>query len=271
MFFESIRDKSMFYGRGDNFCTPHIHHSTEILYVLSGNKTAFLGGKKYDLKAGDLIVCPPYQVHYWHLQDDSEEQIAATIFPRYCLEFENFCKNHTPSSPIVHDSDGMIKDFVLAMRDAQRNETLLKGIANCILGLYIEKAKFVSGKPSTERPLVAQIAEYIEANYMHNITLESISKLFGYSPNYFSALFKQNFYTGITQYVNYIRIEKSLPLLKKQKISTIYYSCGFANPQQYFLNFKKYLGCTPKEYLNNTRNHDLLENVILNRPSNMDN
>ena len=267
MFFESNRDKSMFYGRGDNYCTPHIHHSPEILYVLSGNKTAYLDGKKYDMKAGDVIVCPPYLVHYWHLQEDSEEQIAATIFPRYCAEFENFCKTHSATSPIVHDDDGTIKTCILAMRDAQKNETLLKGIANCILGIYIEKANFTPSKTTSERPLVAQIAEYIETNYMQSITLESISKLFGYSPNYFSALFKKNFYTGVTQYVNFIRIEKSLPLLKKQKISTIYYSCGFANPQQYFLNFKKYLGCTPREYLNYHRETSHMENVNIERPS----
>lgn len=267
MFFESNRDQSMFFGIGDNYCTPHIHHSPEILYVLKGKKTAFLDGKKYDMSEGDILVCPPYLVHYWHLQDDSEEQIAATVLPRYCTEFDSFCKNHSSSSPVVHDDDGTFRQLLMALRDATKNETLMKGICNCVLGLYIEKAKFVSAKRSHERPLVVQIAEYIENNYMQNITLESISKFFGYSPNYFSALFKQNFYTGVTQYINFIRIEKSLPLLKKQKISTIYYSCGFANPQQYFLNFKKYLGCTPREYLTNSTQKDNVEFVTLTRPS----
>jgi AraC-like DNA-binding protein len=56
----------------------------------------------------------------------------------------------------------------------------------------------------------------------------------------------------LTAYINYVRVQKSTELLKTNQISAVYFLCGFKNPQQYFLNFKKYYGCTPKEYL--TRN-----------------
>ena len=99
------------------------------------------------------------------------------------------------------------------------------------------------------RTQIHRIADYIDKNYASPIGLEELASEFGYSPNYFSSLFKKYFMTGVTQYINSVRVQKSVPLLKTQKISAVYFLCGFQSPQQYFLNFRKFFGCTPYEYL----------------------
>ncbi|MDE5896915.1 MAG: AraC family transcriptional regulator, partial [Clostridia bacterium] len=90
---------------------------------------------------------------------------------------------------------------------------------------------------------------YIDEHYAESLTLAEAAGKFGYAPNYFSSLFKRYFRIGFAQYVNSVRVRKSIPLLKTQKASSVCYDCGFRSPQQYFLNFRKVFGCTPYEYL----------------------
>lgn len=94
-----------------------------------------------------------------------------------------------------------------------------------------------------------QIAKYIDEEYGKPLTLSALASRFGYSPNYFSWLFKRHFQTSFPQYLNGIRVRKSLPLLRTKKVYAVCYECGFNSPQQYYLHFKKFYGCTPKEFL----------------------
>ena len=91
-----------------------------------------------------------------------------------------------------------------------------------------------------------EIAKYIDEAYDKPLTLSTLAARFGYSPNYFSWLFKQHFKTSFPQYLNRIRVRKSLPLLRTKKVYAVCYECGFNSPQQYYLHFKKFYGCSPK-------------------------
>lgn len=247
MFFETERDKQLYFSERDNVCPPHFHKSVEIMYVLSGRKIVYINGKSMELTQGDVLVCPPYTVHRFPPCENTL-QLVATATTEYCERFEAFCRTNQPRSYVIKDNND---ELLTLIRELQRpqNEIALIGAVNRLLGKYLAKTEFFPIKDTGERTQIAQIAEYIEHNYHEEITLASIAEKFGYSRNYFSALFKKYFQTGLTQYVNFIRIQKSLPLLRQQKTSSIYFRVGFNSPQQYFLNFKKYYGCSPKEYL----------------------
>ena len=250
MFFETHRDSQRYYHDGDNICLPHFHRSVEFLFVLKGEKQVFVDGKELLLRDNQLLVCPPYTLHAY-LQS-SGRQIAATISSDFCVEFEQFCKVQNPQSFIVDDTDGEILRLMQQLQNPY-NRTYLRGIVNCLLGLYQTKTTFSAKSNLGEKTLIIQIAEYIHENYAETLTLETLSKQFGYSRNYFSALFKKFFQTGVTQYINSVRVQKSIKLLRTQKISSVYALVGFQSPQQYFLNFKRFYGCTPKEYLRETQ------------------
>ena len=250
MFFESNRDSKHYYHEGDNNCLPHFHRSVEFLYVTKGKKQVFINGESRWLTANQLLVCPPYTLHSY-LQSQGE-QIAATVSADFCVEFEQFCRIQTPQTFIVDDTDGEMLRLIRQIKTAC-NRTYLRGTVNCVLGLYQSKVTFLPRANLGEKALIVRIAEYIHENYAENITLESLSKQFGYSRNYFSALFKKFFQTGVTQYINSVRVQRSVKFLRDQKVSSVYAAVGFQSPQQYFLNFKRFYGCTPKEYLSETQ------------------
>ncbi len=250
MFFESNRDSQHYYHEGDNNCLPHFHRSVEFLYVTKGEKQVLINGEKKTLSANQLLVCPPYTLHSYLRSNGA--QIVATVSADYCVEFERFCRAQAPQTFIVDDTDGEMIRLIRQIKTAC-NRTYLRGTVNCLLGLYQSKTEFSPCADLGEKMLIVQIAEYIHENYAENITLETLSKQFGYSRNYFSALFKKFFQTGVTQYINSVRVQRSVKLLRSQKISSVYTAVGFQSPQQYFLNFKRFYGCTPKEYLRETQ------------------
>lgn len=247
MFFETGRDQAVFFARKDNTCSAHFHRSAELMYVLCGEKRAILNGKGYALSAGGILVCPPYAVHAFSPSPGSE-QIVVAVPAEYCARFEAFCETRQPESPVFYDRDGRMLRWFEEIRNAD-NEVLLEGIVNCILGNYLKVSRFFPLRCPPERSQISRIAEYIDRNYAAPLSLSSLAAEFGYSPNYFSALFKKYFRTGIAQYINSVRVQKSLPLLKTHKIEAISLRCGFRSPQQYFLNFRRFFGCTPREYL----------------------
>lgn len=246
MYFEGTRDSQVYYTKEqDNFCEAHFHRSTEILLVITGEKRVEVNDKAYVLHAGDVLFCPPYAVHTF-IPTDNSTQIVVTLLPEHCEHFEQFCQKQEPSTYIVHDN-GMILQLVHALQNAE-NSFIQEGASAMLVGLFVQKTTFSPVRKKNALK-IRQIADYITAHYAEQITLQSLAKAFGYSPTYFSAMFKKAFYMTLPQYVNAVRIQKSLSLLKTHNVSSIYFLCGFNNPQQFFLHFKKIHGCTPSKYL----------------------
>jgi len=251
MFFETSRDKSAYFLKADNICGTHFHRSAEILYNLQGEKTVWLNGTKYILHSGEILFCVPYAVHTF-LPNNNSVQIVAVVPPDFCKRFENFCETREPSNPVYKDEDGVILKLISELEEEQ-NEILYEGIVNCILGIFIQNTPFLPAKPAPDRSEIQSIADYIDTNFATSLSLATLAEKFGYSPNYFSALFKKYFMTGVTNYINSVRVQKSVSMLKKHKISAVYFLCGFNSPQQYFLNFRKFFGCSPYEYLHSEK------------------
>lgn len=248
-YFETNRDNKIFYHQGDNVCVAHLHRSVELLYVVNGKKRVWLNGKRYDLQTGDFMLCPPYCVHCYEAESGGE-QIVATIPTEHCEKFDELCKTALPQTHVLHDEDGELLRLTTALENAP-NPLFFSGVANQLLGIFTAKVPFIPAPSGKERALVEQIAKYLDGAYDKPLTLSTLAKQFGYSPNYFSYLFKQHFKTSFPQYLNGIRVRKSLPLLREKKVYAVCYECGFNSPQQYYLHFKKFYGCTPKEFLKN--------------------
>lgn len=92
--------------------------------------------------------------------------------------------------------------------------------------------------------------EYINANFARNISLGDVAQHVGYSPAYFSRIFKEEMDLTFKEHLNNIRIEKSKALLLGSPISVaeICHLVGF-NDQSYFCKiFRSITGVSPDKY-----------------------
>lgn len=95
-----------------------------------------------------------------------------------------------------------------------------------------------------------EILTHIEANLESEIKLAELAKIHGWSPYYFCRIFKKT--TGLTphQYVLQQRVEKAKKLLGSSSLdlSNIALETGFANQSHFGTIFRRFTGCTPKQY-----------------------
>lgn len=96
----------------------------------------------------------------------------------------------------------------------------------------------------------ARVLDYIEHNYLKNLTTKTMAEQFAISPNYFSSLFSKNNGTTFTQYLLELRIRKAASLLEDADapIDQIAESVGFNDTRYFYRIFKRIMAMTPSEY-----------------------
>lgn len=98
---------------------------------------------------------------------------------------------------------------------------------------------------------IKRVIEYIHINYnKSSLTLRDVSVQNGISYHYLSSLFKKIVNTSFKNYVNSIRLDRAVKLLKNKSLSVnqIAYDCGFEDPAYFSKAFKIHLGTSPSTY-----------------------
>ncbi len=94
------------------------------------------------------------------------------------------------------------------------------------------------------------IKQYIDSNYLSNISLDRLSSQFYINKFYLTRAFKERYGTTINNYILEKRITRSKELLRfsDESIEDVASACGIKDPNYFSRVFKKIEGITPKEY-----------------------
>jgi two-component system response regulator YesN len=99
-------------------------------------------------------------------------------------------------------------------------------------------------------PVVRQLLDYLAANYARKLTLSELAEQLHYSDRYLNQKFQKVLGTTVIEYLNRYRIQKALQMLQKGvALSEVGWDCGIGDYKYFSHVFRKYLGCSPKEYL----------------------
>ena len=98
--------------------------------------------------------------------------------------------------------------------------------------------------------LIASVCDYIGQHYAENISLTTVAEHVGYSSKYMSRLFKESMNWNLSDYINYVRIEKAKELLRttNEPIDEIQELVGIPSRTTFLRVFKKFEGITPGQY-----------------------
>ena len=97
-----------------------------------------------------------------------------------------------------------------------------------------------------------KILDYISENYASDISLNDLAGIVNYSISNVSAMFSRFIDTNFKKYLNGIRVNKAVEILKKDNlnITDIAMRCGFNNVRTFNSVFKSVTGMTPSEMKN---------------------
>lgn len=98
--------------------------------------------------------------------------------------------------------------------------------------------------------LINQVLQYIDQNYMKELTLKNIANTFHMNSVYLGAIFKKNLNQTFAQYLNSYRIAKAITLITEtnKDINEIALFVGYNNANYFFRVFKEQTNMAPSEY-----------------------
>lgn len=254
----------------------HWQYYIEMLYSLSGKAWVFLGGKRYAFNKGDLVLINAREVHsvladagqdvnYIVLKFDPEVlyTTSRTVFEsKYVLPFtmsktaqqKVFEEKEIKDTPIpslmieIHKEFSNKKyGFELAIR------THICSIFLWVLRNWQEKGLNLDANltlKENDMQMLQKVFDYLDENYMYDITAQTVARMCNLSYSYFSRQFKAIMGKTFTEYLNYIRITEAEKLLMMSdlNITQIALETGFSNSSYFIQQFKHLKNISPKQF-----------------------
>ena len=106
------------------------------------------------------------------------------------------------------------------------------------------------GPQNVDSQQISSVCDYVKEHYQENLSLTSLSEAMGYSAKYLSRLFKENMSWNLSDYIQYVRIEKAKELLIQTQLSVeeIQELVGIPSRTTFIRVFKKFEGLPPGQY-----------------------
>jgi AraC-like DNA-binding protein len=244
----------------------HWHEEYEIIRVDEGKLEMSVDGQKAVLESGDCAVVSGDALHggipegcvYECLMFDINSLSDVNTFSRVYMN--NAQAKGIRINPF-YEGTTTLAEAADRMFEAIKFKTEgyyftvpgeLLSIVGCIFaGGFYSKVQAMSTVNLKRINILKSVITFIEEHYNEHITLDDMAQVCSMNSNYFNRAFKA--FAGRTpvEYLNYYRIESACEQIinKEGTIMEISERCGFSDYSYFIKVFKKFKGCTPKNYV----------------------
>jgi len=249
----------------------HWHNEFELNYIVSGRSEFTCGEDKFITDTGDIIIVPPNVLHALYPYEDDRQIYNTLVFREELLGIgkEERC-GISCIQPIINGSRKIIvpvskehdayeeirkcveQIFVCVKDNTPLGDLRMKSELLRFLWLLEETGCIVTVKNQDERQMesIREVLVFINLNYRENISIERLAKMVHLSKSYFMYRFKTLVGVSAMEYIIQLRIKLACEMLRNSAAPSleIAFACGFQNLSNFNRQFKKYVGCTPREY-----------------------
>jgi xylan 1,4-beta-xylosidase len=222
----------------------HWHFEYEIISILSGPVVVKIENSEFVAQSGDLLFCSPNELHYIDAGENSmvEIMIFSGDIPKDLASL-SLLSPKISDSRIVSAYVQQIKDELNRKEEFYTSKIQL-ALTSMIIDIFRNEETVI--KANEENSFYKNLITRISDN-MGEITFEEAARFSGYTPAYFSRMFKRLSNMTFSAYLNYIRIEKAISLIKSKKMSIteISSACGFSTIRNFNRVFKSVTDFSP--------------------------
>lgn len=127
----------------------------------------------------------------------------------------------------------------------------MEAVAQCVRADFCSLCDGLKNRRQVnDHSVVMQVAQFLVENIDKDFSHEVLAAKYRIHPGYLSRLFKQDMGETLSEYLLRIKIERAAALLKegRYKIGDIAGMVGYSASSYFSIAFKKFTGCSPREY-----------------------
>ncbi|BBH23053.1 hypothetical protein Back11_43980 [Paenibacillus baekrokdamisoli] len=220
------------------------------VHLVEAGKTFFLQkGKKVQVTSNALEPMEFYKISYSYksrYQTNGKWQLYKEEGIAFPIEGEVYIDNHSQVLRLfeqLYESAREQDD----LRQYRQTSLFMEFIYMIMKEILEQKHDVVKGMERT--------FNYLKTDYMKMISLEFLAEMAGFSPSYYSRLFKKIKGVSPTAYITRLRIEraKELLVLSNRSFQDIAQAVGYKEESYFSRMFKKETGHPPANYLKISR------------------
>ena len=256
--FYETRSEPFFIGEMTHSPFPlHVHGIVEMVYLLQGECELEIDGKPVTLRAGDAAIAFPLVPHSFDRISEDISGLAAFFSADLIPEFAPVFHTQLPDQPVAREVKKN-EDFLLAAEKLMAlPETSPSRTAylHLLLANLLSVLQFHTAAAFHERDLGTKVVRYIYDHACENITLSSAAHDLGISESHLSHLFAQQFHVNFRRFINAIRIDKAIMLMRDpyMTLTQVCYQCGYDNARTFRRSFIRETGTLPAAYMRSAR------------------
>lgn len=230
---------------------PHIHNDIEIIVMYEGNATADINGITYILNQGEVLIVFPNSVHSY--KQNTPVKVGKFIFSPDLIPQLNDKLIYTTTDPIISQKVCEINGILDLSKEILSNYNNYSiNTKNAYIYLLTSKILDnitinIKDKPNNA---TTRILEYVNKNFCLQLNLSDVANALFFSKSYISHIFSQKLKINFCDYINCLRIDKSLNLLLStdKNVTEISYEVGFGSIRSFNRIFISKIGMSPKKF-----------------------
>ena len=213
----------------------HKHIYGQMIIPIDGGLTVQTESLESVIDHKKLLFLPPGAEHAYSANAFNE--FLVLDIPEQFLIAEDMFNNQGGKLITLDEKWTLVKQLII--RECQ-NGAHPQSINNLFHYFYQDLVR---------EPIYASLA-YIHNYYHQTISLDTLARIEGYTPNYYSEWFKKNMQMSITDYIKSLRIKRTKEMLLNSSYTLMQIAqfVGYSHHASLTRAFKELEGMTPSEF-----------------------
>ena len=226
---------------------PHWHFEDELIACACGTASVVMDGHIFTLESNDCLFCRRESIHY--ISGGGDGELIVTQFDRHLIGGQ-WLRN-----PLFRDQYGVIDRLEQIYHEFKEKKLRYAEKVNAIMtSLLIDifRGEDLCGEEVQESASNHRFKELLAQIDMHSdeLSFNEAADFMNMSEAYFSRFFKRMAGMNFSHYLNVIRVDRAIDLLKNEPGITmvdVMSQCGFNTLRNFNRVFKEITGMAPSQ------------------------
>ena len=252
----------------------HCHDFYELVLVCSGSARHYMNEEALPIRAGDLILVPPFCVHGYLEPDDLRiynilfcrdvfEAISADLAPLPAFQMlfqvqpnlDSALRHETGLLSLSGNAFQRALDYAENIcRETGRRDpgakTAVRGLFLCLLAHCLRHARLDSGSGTGYARQISSVLAMLDQHPERDWPLSAMAKQAGMSPANFRLHFRRLTGHSPGAFLLDLRLKKAAAMLRsgRSSVGEIAFRTGFHDANYFSRQFHRFYGKSPRDY-----------------------